>query len=275
MTHFKSRTYENMVFVHSKPYLLCVLCLYVISIYLSDYAADHIVYYIKIASQDLKTFSNHQGGLIDGFFKVIKSVLIGKILPSLMMITVLPSALYNWKHFCSYKGFKYFDDEYLIYSLLRVIADMIMSSISIIIIFGIISSLSFFDNQHVRWLKNFNFSILLICLIRSGIIVTLIQGLIYHDKRERLTPARKIIPFLIPLILAAVMLIPQHITYVKQKSSVVNPSVAPANILNKKEKFEPINGGYPSFFNDEKSSKTLSHKHDPKTLSHKYQPIKK
>jgi len=281
MTHFRSRRYDGMFFVDSKLYLLAALLLYLASIYLCDLVADYLSYYLEIVLINLFD----QRGTI-GWLWFMRRIVLGEILP-LFFFIIIPVLFFRIDRVFFYTGFRRFEEKYVTYSFLRLLGDIILSSIWLIILFGFSQGIFFWlgsfwskwgYNDQISLLKYFNLSTLLICIIRSGIIVTIIQGLIYHDKREKLTPAPKIIICLIPLILAAVMLIPQHITYIpkveEQKPSAVNPSVVPTNIPDKKEKFEPINGGYPSFFNDEENSKNISRKHNPKILSHKYQPMK-
>ncbi len=241
MTYFRSNTYQGMVFVKSKLYLSAALALYVVSIYLCDITADYIAYYIEGSLRDLFYVPGWKD-LPFGFVGLVRRFVLGELLPILFFIIIPWFFISPTILFC-YGGFKKFHDEFLAYSFLRVVRDVFISSIIIILFLGCLQGFFFWTkwiyglflnlvfpeifahakndaetlkiiNQQLSWLRPFNISILTTLLIRSGILVTIIQGLIYHDKRLRLTPGKKIAPFLaIPIILATV-LIPQHITYI-------------------------------------------------------------
>lgn len=241
MTHFKSRTYEGMVFVDLKSYLLPALLMYVASIYLCDVAADYVAYYVEGALRDLfypPSWRDHTFGWVT----LVRRVLFGELLPFFLFF-LLPTFFFKPDTLFFYAGFRKFHDEYLLLSFTRVVRDIFISSIIIILLMGCLQGFFFWINwgyglylelvhpeilaparndaetleiinQQLAWLKHFNLSILFISLIRSGILVTIIRGLLYNDKRARLVPAKKIIPFIAVALAAAVMLIPQKITYV-------------------------------------------------------------
>ena len=266
-----------MVFVSSKLYLLMALVLYVASIYLCDILADYIAYYIEGSLRDL-FFPPNWGDHAFGWAGLTRRFLLGELLPILFFI-IIPCFFFKSPTLYCYAGFKRSPDESLVYPFLRMIRDIFISLIIIILFVGCLQGFFFWIkwgyglflhlvvkpdylngitsetktleiiNQQLAWLKHFNISILIIILIRSGILVTIIQGLIYNDQRLRLTPGKKIAPFLaIPIILAAV-LIPQHITYipkpyvskinynsVKKSSTKANPYKSWSNPIDSNQK---------------------------------------
>lgn len=242
MTHFRSRTYEGMIFVSAKIYLLSALVLYVASIYLCDVLADYMSYYVEGALRDLffpPSWNDHSFG----WARFTRRWLIDGLLPYLFLFFI-PIAIFRPDSFLFFRGYKNFEEEYLIYSFVRVVRDILFSSIVIAIILGGLQGFFFWAkwgyaflmsviikpeflngitsesetltiiDQQLAWLKPFNISILIICLTRSGILTTIIQGLLYFDERKKLISAVIIGPFLAITIITVSLLIPQKITYV-------------------------------------------------------------
>ena len=88
MTYFKSNTYQGMVFVSSKLYLLASLALYVASIYFCDLSADYISYYIEGSLRDL-FFPPNWGDHAFGWVGFTRRFLFGELLPILFFIVIL------------------------------------------------------------------------------------------------------------------------------------------------------------------------------------------
>jgi hypothetical protein len=158
--------------------------------------------------------------------------------------------------FC-FNGYQKFDDEALWVSFLRSAASCILTSFSLIALLAttqgllywlpefVISGYVQLNNpqwankagwldeqikQYLSLVNPFNFSLIFIFLIRSGIITTILQGLLLCDKRFKLTNPILILAVLLPLILGlSYFLKPQQykgaaeIRYQNEEIKAVNP----------------------------------------------------
>ena len=219
---FKSTIFENRYFVDSKPYLLACLTLYLLSIFLVDYFSDSAAFFIR--NELMNVFNRDHGFFIlKRFFLWDVVVQIGFLVMFVAVFIRVPSLF-----FC-FNGYRKFDEESLWISFLRVVASCIVISFSLIALLastqGLLywlpefsltcyMQLSYPDQwatqggwvdeqikQYLSLVNPFNFSLIFISLIRSGIITTILQGLLLRDKRFKLTKPVLILAVLLPLIL--------------------------------------------------------------------------
>lgn len=224
LTHsFKSTIFENRYFVDSKTYLLACLTLYLLSIFLVDYFSDSAAFFIR--NELMNVFNRDHGFFIlKRFFLWDVVVQIGFLVMFVAVFIRVPSLF-----FC-FNGYKKFDEESLWISFLRVFASCIVISLSLMALLSTTQGLLYWLPEWVytlclqlnnpQWVTKagwaeqklqieqyhnlvnpFNFSLIFIFLIRSGIITTILQGLLLRDKRFKLTKPVLILAVLLPLIL--------------------------------------------------------------------------
>jgi hypothetical protein len=222
-THsFKSTIFENRYFVDSKPYLLLCLVLYLTSIFLVDYFSDSAAFFIR--NELMNVFNRDHGFfVVKRFFLWDVVVELGFFVMFVAVFIRVPSLF-----FC-FNGYQKFDDEALLVSFFRVSASCIITSFSLIALFAATQGLLYWlpefaitgymqlsypdqwaiqggwvdekIKQYLSLVNPFNFSLIFIFLIRSGIITTILQGLLLRDKRFKLTNPILILAVLLPLIL--------------------------------------------------------------------------